>query len=369
MNASPDTLTDRRRTRAVRVGSVTIGGQAPISVQSMTTTPTDDVAATLAQIGELASLGCEIVRCAVPNRRAAKAFAQICPASPIPVVADIHYDHGLALIALEGGAHGVRVNPGNMKDAAGVAEVYRAAAAAGAKVRIGVNSGSIRPRDGLNVADAESGPAAEVMVRAALDYAEAAEAEGLTAIVLSLKASDVPTTIAAYRLAAERCDYPMHVGVTAAGPPRVSVVRSAVGIGTLLAEGIGDTIRVSMTGPPHEEVRVGHAILEALHLREPRGVQIVACPTCGRCEIDLAALTDEVERRTGHLTAPLRVAVMGCVVNGPGEAAECDVGIAGGHDFGYLFRRGTKLRKVEAVDLADALVAEVERLAVERAEV
>jgi (E)-4-hydroxy-3-methylbut-2-enyl-diphosphate synthase len=362
VNISLGNPPERRRTRAVQVGAVTIGGQAPVSVQSMTTTATEDVDATLAQIGELAALGCEIVRCAAPNRRAARALAQICPASPIPVVADIHYDHGLALIALDGGAHGVRVNPGNMKDAAGVAEVYRAAAAAGAKVRIGVNSGSIRPRDGLNVADAAE-PMAEVMVRAALNYAEAAEAEGLTSIVLSLKASDVPTTIAACRLAAGRCDYPMHVGVTAAGPPRVSVVRSSVGIGTLLAEGIGDTIRVSMTGPPHEEVRVGHAILEALHLRQPRGVQIVACPTCGRCEIDLAALTDEVERRTAHLAVPLRVAVMGCVVNGPGEAAECDVGVAGGRDFGYLFRRGTKLRKLEAAELADALVAEVERLA------
>ena len=370
VNASPNAPTERRRTRAVRVGSVTIGGQAPVSVQSMTTTPTEDVAATLAQIAELAALGCEIVRCAVPNRRAARAFPQICSASPIPVVADIHYDHGLALMALDGGAHGVRVNPGNMKNLAGVVEVYRAAAAAGVKVRIGVNSGSIRPRDGLNVADGDAAePVAETMVRAALDYCEAAEAEGLTAIVLSLKASDVPTTIAAYRMAAARCDYPMHVGVTAAGPPRTSVVRSAVGIGTLLAEGIGDTIRVSMTGPPHEEVRVGHAILECLHLRRPRGVQIVACPTCGRCEIDLAALTDEVDRRTSHVKVPLRVAVMGCVVNGPGEAAECDVGIAGGHDFGFLFRNGKKLRKIAAVDLADALVAEVERLAEKCADV
>jgi len=370
VNACPNAPTERRRTRAVQVGSVTIGGQAPVSVQSMTTTPTEDVAATLVQINELAALGCEIVRCAVPNRRAARAFSQICSASPVPVVADIHYDHALALMALDGGAHGVRVNPGNMKDIAGVAEVYRAAAAAGAKVRIGVNSGSIRPRDGLNVADGDSSePAAETMVRAALDYCEAAEAEGLTAIVLSLKASDVPTTIAAYRMAASQCDYPMHVGVTAAGPPRISVVRSAVGIGALLAEGIGDTIRVSMTGPPHEEVRVGYAILESLRLRKPRGVQIVACPTCGRCEIDLAALTDEVDRRTSHVSAPLRVAVMGCVVNGPGEAAECDVGIAGGHDFGFLFRAGTKQRKLPAAELADALVAEVERLAEERADV
>jgi (E)-4-hydroxy-3-methylbut-2-enyl-diphosphate synthase len=328
----------------------------------MTKTSTDDVDATGAQIAELATAGCQIVRCAVPTRRAADALGRIVAASPVPVIADVHFDHHLALLSLEAGAQGVRVNPGNMKDRDGLRSVYRAAARRGVKVRIGVNAGSIRPRKGLEVVPEAGGDLAELMVREALECCREAEAEGLAGIVLSLKASDAPTTIAAYRLAADQCDYPFHVGVTAAGPPSVSIVRSAVGIGTLLAEGIGDTIRVSMTGPPHEEVRAGAAILEALGLREPSGVQIVSCPTCARCEIELVALVEEVSRRTAQMPAGPKVAVMGCVVNGPGEAADCDVGIAGGRQFGYLFRRGRKVRKVPASELADVLVAEIEAL-------
>ncbi len=359
---------ERRSTRSVRVGGVGIGSAHPVSVQSMTTTHTEDVEATLAQVRELAALGCDIVRCAAPTRRAADALGPIAEQSPMPVIADIHFDHHLALRAIEAGAHGVRVNPGNMRDQEGLKEVYRAAAEAGVKIRIGVNSGSIRPRKGLEVReDAAGEDLVDLMVREALDYCEAAEAEGFRNIVLSLKASDAPTTIAAYRAAAARCDYPFHLGVTAAGPPRESIVRSAVGIGTLLAEGIGDTVRVSMTGPPHEEVRAGIAILEALDLREPTGPRIISCPTCARCEIDLGALVQEVERRLDGLTDGVRIAVMGCVVNGPGEAAEADVGIAGGRSFGYLFRAGKKLRRVEAAEMADALVDEVRRLGAERA--
>jgi len=261
----------------------------------------------------------------------------------------------------------VRINPGNMKDHEGLRAVYRAAAGAGIKVRIGVNSGSVRPRKGLEVKEATR-DLADLMVREALSYCREAEREGLESIVLSLKASDAPTTIAAYRRAAELCEWPFHLGVTAAGPPSVSIVRSAVGIGTLLAEGIGDTIRVSMTGPPCQEVRAGIAILEALGLREPSGPRIVSCPTCARCTIDLVGLVEEVARRTEGLPAGLKVAVMGCVVNGPGEAAECDVGIAGGRDFGYLFRGRQKVRKVPAAEMADALVEEIERLCAERAE-
>lgn len=353
----------RRGTRSVRVGAIVIGDGAAVSVQSMTKTHTEDVDATVAQIGELAELGCDVIRCAVPNRKAAAALPRIKAASPMPLVADIHFDHNLALLAIEAGADGVRVNPGNMRNQAGMKQVYRAAAEAGVKVRIGVNSGSIRPRQGLEVApEAGQEELAALMVREALSYCEAAEKEGLGNLVLSLKASDVPTTIAAYRMAAGRCDYPFHLGVTAAGPPGASIVKSAIAIGALLAEGIGDTIRVSMTGPPHEEVRAGIAILEALGLRAPTGPQIISCPTCARCEIDLSALVEEVSTRVQALSTPVKIAVMGCVVNGPGEAAEADVGIAGGKDFGYLFRRGKKVRKVEASQLADALVAEIEKV-------
>ncbi len=329
----------------------------------MTKTHTEDVDATLAQIVELAGLGCDIIRCAVPNRKAARALPRITAASPIPVIADIHFDHNLALLAIDAGADGVRINPGNMRNREGLKKVYRAASEAGIKVRIGVNSGSIRPRKGLEVRpEAQHEEMAGLMVREALAYAEAAEKEGLRDIVLSLKGSDVLTTIAAYRAAAGRCDYPFHLGVTAAGPPNISIVKSAIGIGTLLAEGIGDTIRVSMTGPPQEEVRAGIAMLEALRLRAPVGPQIISCPTCARCEVDLSALVEEVGRRVQGLSSPVRIAVMGCVVNGPGEAAEADVGIAGGKDFGYLFRLGKKVRKVGASQLADALIAEIEKL-------
>jgi len=357
----------RRPTCSVRVGPVGIGSEFPVSVQSMTKTHTEDVEATLAQIEELAAAGCDIIRCAVPNRRAADALRPICERSPIPVVADIHFDHHLALLAIEAGARGVRINPGNMRDREGLRLVYRAAAEAGIKVRIGVNSGSIRPRSGLEVRPEEAGEdLAELMVSRALDYCRDAEAEGFGRIVLSLKASDVPATIAAYRLAARRCNYPFHLGVTAAGPPHVSIIKSAIGIGTLLAEGIGDTIRVSMTGAPLEEVKAGRAILEALALREPGGPQIISCPTCARCQIDLGALVAEVDRRLEGMHERVKVAVMGCIVNGPGEAADADVGIAGGRTFGYLFRGGKKLRRVEAPDLADALVQEVRAFCADR---
>lgn len=349
---------ERRETRAVEVGGITIGAGAPVSVQSMTKTHTEDASATLQQIRELADIGCEIIRCAVPSRKAGAALEEIVRHSPLPVIADCHFDHRLAIIALESGAHGVRVNPGNMSDEDGLREVFRKAAAAGRKVRIGVNSGSVRPRRGLEVKSHE-GDLAELMVREALNCCELAESEGCGSIVLSLKASDVPTTIMAYRLAAQACDYPLHLGVTASGPPEASLVRSSVGIGALLAEGIGDTIRVSMTGPPHAEVDAGLRILESLGLRPVEGPEILSCPTCGRCRIDLVGLTLEVGRRLKGSRKKLKVAIMGCVVNGPGEAAEADVGIAGGGDFGYVFRAGKRVKKVEASALADALLAEI----------
>jgi (E)-4-hydroxy-3-methylbut-2-enyl-diphosphate synthase len=351
------------------VGSVTIGGDAPVSVQSMTTTPTEDVDATLAQIGRLHDVGCEIVRCATPTRRAAEALETIVEDSPMPVVADVHYDHKLALAAVDAGVHGVRINPGNMRNKEGLREFYRAAASAGIKVRIGVNAGSIRPRDGVEVQEgAGEVEIVGLMVREALNYCEAAEQEGLSRIVLSLKSSDVSTTLGAYRAAASLCDYPFHLGVTEAGPPSVSVIKSSIGIGTLLAEGIGDTIRVSMTGPPEDEIPVAIGILEALRLRAPSGVQIISCPTCARCGIDLGSLVDEVRNRAESIPQGMKVAVMGCVVNGPGEAADADVGIAGGREFGFLFREGRKVRKVPAEELADALLEEIEKLRAEEQE-
>ena len=353
----------RRRTRRVLVGNVAIGGGAPVSVQSMTKTHTEDVDATLAQIRELAEIGCEIIRCAVPHRKAVAALRRIVADSPLPVVADIHFDHHLALGAIEAGAAGVRVNPGNMHDQKGLREVYRAAAQAGVKVRIGVNSGSIRPRKGLEV-DRQEGDEdlVELMVSRTLDYCRAAEEEGLGSLVLSLKASDVLTTIAAYRAAAERCDYPLHLGVTAAGPPEVGIVKSAVALGILLAEGIGDTVRVSLTGPPHREVEVAWEILTALGLRERRRPEIISCPTCGRCEFDLVGLVRQVAEALRHAPPTLRVAVMGCVVNGPGEARDADIGVAGGKAFGYIFRRGELLRKVPADRLGAELLAEIRKL-------
>lgn len=357
-------ITQRRKTRPVRVGNVTVGGDAPVSVQSMTKTHTEDVGSTIRQIEELAQVGCEIVRCAVPNRRAASALAEVKRHSPIPVVADIHYDYHLALLAMEAGADGIRINPGNITDQAGLREVFRTAAERRIKVRIGVNSGSVRPRDGMEVKrEGAQDDLAETMVRAALACSRAAESEGCAGIVLSLKASDVPTTIRAYRLAAERCDYPFHVGITAAGPPQASIIKSAAGIGTLLAEGIGDTIRVSMTAPPHAEVEAALRILEALELRECQGPEIVSCPTCGRCMIDLQPLVAEVAERLRGCRKRIKVAIMGCVVNGPGEAAEADVGIAGGKEFGYLFRNGKRIKKLQASLLADALIAEIENMA------
>ena len=345
---------------------MTIGGDAPVSVQGMTKTHTEDVDATVSQVEELADTGCQIVRCAVPNRRALRALGDILEQSPIPVIADLHFQPELALRAIEEGADGVRVNPGNMKDKDGLKRVFAAARDRDIKVRIGVNSGSVRPRKGMEVdstAEAADIDMAKLMVDEALACCRLAEEVDFRNIVLSMKGSDVPTTMRAYRMAADRSDYPLHVGVTAAGPPEESVIKSSIGIGGLLAEGIGDTIRVSMTGPPVQEVTVGIRILEALGLRERRGPEIVSCPTCARCHVDLSNIVEEVGRRLKDSRLDLTVAVMGCVVNGPGEAAEADVGIAGGKDFGFVFRGGEKVKKVDSPELVDALMAEIEKLA------
>lgn len=354
----------RRRTRVIHLGGVLIGGDNPIVVQGMTKTHTSDVAATVEQIRRMTARGCEVVRVAVPRAEDARAIADVRKEiGEVPLVADIHFDHNLAVRSLEAGADGVRINPGNMRDMDAVAEVVRAAAERDACIRIGVNSGSIRPRGSASAPPpGADDDLAELMAGCVLEYLEFVEYLGFENVKLSLKASDVPTTIRACRIAAERCDYPLHLGVTAAGPPRTSLVGSSIGIGTLLAEGIGDTIRVSMTGSPLEEITAARDILEALDLRKRSGVRIVSCPTCGRCEIDMVKLVEEVERRLPADAPPVTVAVMGCVVNGPGEASDADVGIAGGKGFGFLFRKGKKIRRVRESEMADVLVDEVMKM-------
>lgn len=331
-----------------------MGGGAPCSVQSMCNTDTRDVAATLAQIGGLAEAGCEIVRCAVPDMAAAEALGEIKKQSPLPVIADIHFDYRLALKVLEGGIDGLRLNPGNIGEKWKVAEVVRAAQSRQVPIRIGVNAGSLEKE----LLDKYGHPTAEAMVESALGHVRILEELGYDQIKISLKASDVLKTVAAYRLLSAAVEYPLHIGITEAGTIFSGTIKSAVGLGILLAEGIGDTLRVSLTGDPVDEVRVGYEILKCLGRRQ-HGINFVSCPTCGRCQIDLIGVAEEVEQRLRNVTAPLTVAVMGCVVNGPGEAREADLGIAGGKGEGLLFRNGEIVRKVPEKELADALVAEV----------
>jgi len=348
---------ERRKTRPVWVGTVQVGGGAPVSVQSMTNTDTRDIAATAAQINQLARAGCEIVRVAVPDREAADVLHLIKKQIEIPLVADIHFDYRLALTALEKGVDGLRINPGNIGKREKVAEVAAAAKERGVPIRIGVNAGSLEK----DLLDRYGSPAAAALVESAMRHIRLLEELGFFDIKVSVKASNVPLMLEAYRMLAEKVNYPLHVGVTEAGTLRSGVVKSAVGIGALLAEGIGDTIRVSLTGHPLEEVRVGYEILKSLGLRT-RGVDLVSCPTCARTRIDLIKIANEVEDRLRGITKPLKVAVMGCVVNGPGEAKEADVGIAGGKGTGLLFRRGRVVRSVPEEELVEELVREAEKL-------
>lgn len=326
----------------------------------MTNTPTADVVATLAQIRELADTGCDLIRVAVPDREAATALAHLVRQSPLPVIADIHFDYRLALASIAAGAAGIRVNPGNLGGPDRVAAVATAARDAGTAVRIGVNAGS------LNEGQLATGHGnrAAAMVAAASEFCAAFEAAGCTALKVSLKASDVPTTVAAYRLFAAQTDYPLHVGVTEAGTPAAGIVKSAVGIGALLLDGIGDTIRVSLTAPPVEEVKAGIRILEAVGLREA-APEIVSCPTCGRTRIALQPLVEAVEdeirrlKASGHTIQLRKIALMGCVVNGPGEARDADLGIAGGDGKGALFRHGRVVRTVPESELLSAFLAEL----------
>jgi len=349
-----------RTTRPLQVGGVAVGGGAPVSVQSMTNTDTRDVAATGAQIRALADAGCEIVRCAVPDAAAAAALTAIRAAAPVPLIADIHFDHRLALTAIDAGIDGLRINPGNIGESWKVRELVAACSERGIPIRIGVNAGSLEKE----LLARYGHPTAEAMVASALGHIRLLEDLGFHAIKVSLKASDVRRTVEAYRLLAQQVDYPLHVGITEAGTHWAGTIKSAVGIGALLLDGIGDTIRVSLTGDPVEEVRVGWEILKALGLRQ-RGPVFISCPTCGRCQIDLQTVAEEVERRLHDLPAPLTIAVMGCVVNGPGEAREADLGLAGGAGQGLIFKRGEVLRKVAQAEMADVLVAEAWRMAEE----
>ncbi|HEX9695657.1 MAG TPA: flavodoxin-dependent (E)-4-hydroxy-3-methylbut-2-enyl-diphosphate synthase [Actinomycetota bacterium] len=348
----------RRTSRAIRVGSVPVGGDAPISVQSMTITKTADYNATLQQIAELAAAGCDIVRVAVPDRDDAEALEAIASHSTIPVIADIHFQWKYAVMALEAGCHGIRINPGNVKKHDKVALIGREAAARGAPIRIGVNAGSLE----APILERFGGPTPEAMVASALEEVKLLEDVDFRDIKISVKHNDPWTMIQAYRMLAAQCDYPLHLGVTEAGTPARGVYKSAIGIGALLAEGIGDTIRVSLTAPPVEEVKAGIAILETLGLRE-RGVDLVACPSCGRAEVDVYALAGAVEKRMSEIDVPMRIAVMGCIVNGPGEAREADVGVAAGKGKGQIFVRGEVVRTVPEDDIVDELFKEAHRLA------
>lgn len=350
-------MTTRKLTRRVMIGEVPVGGGAPVSVQSMTNTPSGRVRETLEQISAMAKSGCDIVRVAVPGRSAAETLREIVEGSPLPVVADIHFDHRLALAALEAGAHALRINPGNIGAESRVREVAEAARGSGAPIRVGVNAGSLQ-RDLL---ERYGHPTAEALVESALREIDVLEKCGFYDIKVSVKASSVLMTVDAYRLLSQRVDYPLHIGISEAGPPWTGTIRSAAGIGALLSAGIGDTLRVSLAGDPVEEVRVGRAILRAMELSR-RGPDIVACPTCARTQIDVAAIAAELERRLAESRISLRIAVMGCAVNGPGEAREADIGVAGGRTRGLLFRRGEPVGWYPKEELLELLISEVERI-------
>jgi (E)-4-hydroxy-3-methylbut-2-enyl-diphosphate synthase len=346
----------RRHSLPIQVGSVTVGGSAPVSVQSMTNTPTQDVQATVAQILKLEEAGCEIIRVAVPDQTAADAIKAIKSGITIPLIADIHFDYRLAIRAARAGADGLRLNPGNIGGRDKVRAVVHCAQDHGLPIRIGVNAGSLEK----DLLDRHGGATPTAMVESAMRHLALLEDLDFRMIKLSLKASDVGRTLAAYRLLATQTNWPLHIGVTEAGSLYSGIVKSALGIGMLLAEGIGDTLRVSLTRDPVEEVRVGYEILKALNIRR-RGPDVIACPTCGRTEIDLFAILEKVEARLHRIKAPIKVAIMGCVVNGPGEAREADVGIAGGRGVGILFKKGQVVRKVPESELVDALMQEIDQ--------
>ncbi len=348
-------MTARRSSWELKIGNVTVGGNAPIAVQSMTKTDTRDVTATVNQVKELQECGCEIVRIAVPDRQAVDRLPAIKKNTSLPIIADIHFDYRLALASLKAGIDGIRLNPGNIRDREQIARVVSAAKEREIPIRIGVNAGSL-PTD----FEPEI-PLAQRMVDIALEQIRLMEDIDFNLIKVSLKAFDVPTTVRAYQMLADKIPYPLHLGITEAGLPQAGAIRSAIGIAILLYQGIGDTIRVSLTSHPCEEVRAAYEILKSLGLRQ-HGPTLVSCPSCGRAEIDIIKLAEAVDKHLEKITEPIKVAVMGCVVNGPGEAKDADVGIACGKDKGAIFKKGEIVRTVEEKDFLEALMAEVEKL-------
>ncbi|MBQ7497316.1 MAG: flavodoxin-dependent (E)-4-hydroxy-3-methylbut-2-enyl-diphosphate synthase [Selenomonas sp.] len=353
---------ERKKTRQIHIGSVAIGGGAPISVQSMTNTKTADTESTVQQIKALTAAGCDIVRLAVPDMEAAANLGNIIKEVQVPLVADIHFDYKLALEAIRQGISGLRLNPGNIGGEEKVRAVVQEAKAHGIPIRIGVNAGSLDKKILAKYGDKVT---PEGLVESALQHVRILEEQGFYDMKISLKAHDVPMTLAAYRLMSEKVDYPLHLGITEAGTPNTGIIKSAVGIGALLAEGIGDTFRISLTGDPVVEVKVANEILKALGLKE-YGPTLVACPTCGRTSIDLPAIAGQVEKKLEGIAEPIEVAVMGCVVNGPGEARGADVGIAGGKGEGLVFRKGEIIRKVPEEQLVTELFKEIDAILEER---
>ncbi len=343
--------------RKIRVGNVEIGGDAPVSIQSMLNTKTTDVEGSLRQIEALRALGCQIVRLAIPDMDAARGFREIASASPLPLVADIHFDYRLAIAAAEGGAAKIRINPGNIGGKERVKAVADVCREKGIPIRVGVNGGSLEKE----LLEKYGHPTAEALVESALGHIRLLEEQGFYDICVSMKSSSVPMTVAAYRLMDTVTDYPLHLGVTETGTAHMGLIKSAVGIGGLLCLGIGNTIRVSLTADPTEEITAAKDILRAAGLRHD-GPELIACPTCGRTQIDLIGLAREVEERLRHVDRPITVAVMGCVVNGPGEAREADVGIAGGKDCGVLFAKGKKLCTLPQDQLCDALMDYIDHM-------
>ena len=364
MEVTSSLLTPRRKTRQISVGNVLVGGDAPITIQSMTTTKTANVDGTLEQIYALAAAGADLVRCTCNEQEAAEGLAQIVPRSPVPIIADIHFHVEMALAALEAGVHGLRLNPGNLRKPEEIKLVAREAKDRGVPIRIGVNAGSLHP----DLYAKYGGATPEALVESAQIELRYFQEVGFDDVKISVKASSVALMIAAYRLASATFDYPLHLGVTEAGPLPGGLLKGSVGIGTLLAEGIGDTLRYSLTADPVEEAKAGRQLLESLGLRERKGLDLIACPSCGRAEVDVIKVANEAQQALQELNLPIQVAVMGCVVNGPGEARHADLGIAAGKKRGHLFIKGQIVRVVPEDEMVQALVDEAKKLVAEGVE-